>query len=528
MQKHTTHQIDCRGKIILKDTLPVTWSVNELPSDYGKDFHIELGESDGEMTGESLYVQLKSSVGHKFNVDRSEATFSLKSMHARYFAKVKDLPVFLVLIDVSTKVGYYLFLQRWLNENQNWKRKKTVFVGVPTKNVLSEAADLTNAINEAKVWLQSRHPKSIRDAVSSETGPLTALDSRFSVRTVVEGNRVVHQLKANSDVRVTLSAQDRIAAEKLRRFLDLGDTVEFDPKELVATGSDLIAKLQEQGCKMESNGFEATLLLKANDKIDGAIYNSPSFPCLISGGVLRSKVKTTIQSCPIDLTLVLNSQASTANVTFKFKKSIWDGLTTSKLPYFEHCLRLIQSLSVADSLEFTVEHNGNALSTIPCVNGFKDLAMAILPLLDCIKRLRRLCNHFCVDPIWNETSFLNDLPYFNRVEAIVFDKQWKGQASGVVNGVIADKKFIAVLRKNKSKPAPFNVTSDLTYTVLGVEINLGRVSHDFSAMVAKVSKQKPTGSTEQELGKAKEYMVEFRPMPKSTLLMKRVTGLPEL
>ena len=247
MQKHSTHQIDCRGKLILQDTLPVTWSVNEQNSDYGKDFHIELGESDGEMTGDSLYVQLKSSVGHKFNFDRSEATFTLKSMHARYFAKVKDLPIFLVLIDVSSKVGYYLFLQGWLNDNQSWKRKKTVFVGVPTKNVLSESAALTIAIREAKDWLNSRHPKSIRDAVTSETGPLTALDSRFSVRTIVEGDRVVHQLKATSDFKVTLSAQDRIAAEKLRRFMDFGDAVEFDSKELVATGSDLIAKLQELG-----------------------------------------------------------------------------------------------------------------------------------------------------------------------------------------------------------------------------------------------------------------------------------------
>ena len=109
----------------------------------------------------------------------------------------------------------------------------------------------------------------------------------------------------------------------------------------------------------------------------------------------------------------------------------------------------------------------------------------------------------------------------------MFDKQWKGRASGVVNGVISDEKSIAVLRKSKSKSAPFNVTSDLTYTVLGVEINLGRVSHDFSAMVAKVSKRKQTDSAERDLGKASEYMVEFRSIPKSTLLMKRVWGLPE-
>jgi len=296
LQKHSSHQTDDIGKQILAASLPRNWVRNEHFSDYGKDFHVELCDLDDELTGESIYVQLKSTALQKHNKDRSMATYSLESKHACYYSKVKDLPVFLILIDITTRVGYYLFLQKWLDENQGWKRKRNVSVGVPTKNLLSDSITLTTAINEAKDWLHSRHPKSIQNAVSSETGPLIALDSRFSVRTIVEGDRVVHQLKATSDVKVTLSTQDRIAAEKLRRFMDFGDTVEFDPKELMVTGSDLIARLQEKGCKMESNGFEATLLLIANDKIDGAIYNSPSFPCLISGGTLRSKVKTTNMS----------------------------------------------------------------------------------------------------------------------------------------------------------------------------------------------------------------------------------------
>ena len=192
----------------------------------------------------------------------------------------------------------------------------------------------------------------------------------------------------------------------------------------------------------------------------------------------------------------------------------------SKLPYFEHCLQLIQSLCGADSIEFVIEQNGNVLSTIPYMNGFKDMAVKVLPLLSTMKRLRRLCSHFGIDPIWEEESFLRDLSYFNRIDAVVFDKQWKGFASGVVTGVISEEKSIAEIRKNKNKPAPFNVTSDLTYTILGKAIDLGRVSHDFSAMIAKVSRRKPSGIAERGSGKPKEYLVEFRPTPKSTLVMR--------
>ncbi len=267
---------------------------------------------------------------------------------------------------------------------------------------------------------------------------------------------------------------------------------------------------------MEASGFEAALSLVAKDKIDGAFYNSPSFACAVTGGTMKSIVKTSNQNCPIDLTLVLNQCDSKVSVTFKLNKSIWEGGTMSRLPYFEHCFHIIQSLCGADSVEFVVEHNGNSLARIPCVNGFKDLAVSVLPLLSSMKRLRRLCGHFGVDPIWNEASFLNDLSYFNQVEALVFDKQWKGCAKGIFNAVISDEKCISAIRKNKSKPAPFNVTSDMTYNLLGEELKLGRVSHDYSDMIAKVSKCKPAQRGPRP---PKEYVVEYRPTSKSTLVL---------
>jgi len=519
LQKHSTHQTDDLGKQILAATLPLNWVRNEHFTDYGKDFHVELCGVDGELTGESIYIQLKSTVSQKHNKDKSLATYALESKHARYYSKIKDLPVFLVLIDVTSRIGYHLFMQKWLDENQGWKRKRSISVGVPTKNLLSESVALTTAIQDAKKWLQARHPQSIQNAVESQVGSIIALDPRFSIRTTVEGKKVTHQLQALSNIEVKMAANDATAAEKLRRFSDFGDTVEFSPMELAVSGSDLIAMIQEHGCTIESKGIEASLLLVAKDKFDGAIYNSPSFACAVTGGTMKSIVKTTNQNCPIDLTLVLNQSDSKASVTFKLNKSIWEGATVCKLPYFEHSLRLIQTLRGADSIEFVIEHNGNVLSTIPFRNGFNVLAGDVLPLLSSIERLRRLCTHFGIDPIWNEESFLKDLWYFNRVAAMVFDNQWEGFASGVVTGIIAEKRSIAVIRKNKKKPAPFNVTIDLTYTLLGKELHLGRVSHDYNNMIATISKCKPAQRT---AGVTKEYLVAFKPTPKSALVMQLV------
>ncbi len=59
MNKHRTHQIDDLAQRFLRDALPPTWVPNEQHRDYGKDYLVEIGEDNGDLTGSSFYVQLK-------------------------------------------------------------------------------------------------------------------------------------------------------------------------------------------------------------------------------------------------------------------------------------------------------------------------------------------------------------------------------------------------------------------------------------------------------------------------------------
>ncbi|HMP71476.1 MAG TPA: DUF4365 domain-containing protein [Pirellulaceae bacterium] len=61
MKRPKAHKINEIGKRIFEEGIPADWLVNAQTNDYGKDYLIEIGNTVGELSGDSFYVQLKSS-----------------------------------------------------------------------------------------------------------------------------------------------------------------------------------------------------------------------------------------------------------------------------------------------------------------------------------------------------------------------------------------------------------------------------------------------------------------------------------
>ena len=51
MKRHRTHQIDDLAQRVLRDALHPSWVLNEQHNDYGKDYLVEIGEDNGDLTG---------------------------------------------------------------------------------------------------------------------------------------------------------------------------------------------------------------------------------------------------------------------------------------------------------------------------------------------------------------------------------------------------------------------------------------------------------------------------------------------
>ena len=111
---------------------------NEQPHDHGKDYLVESGNNNGDLSGSSFYVQLKGQERAEVSAGGALVKYSLEMKYAAYYLdRIKDLPVFLVVVDVNEKKGWWLFLQPVLEGNQTWRKQDSITVNLPAANVLT-------------------------------------------------------------------------------------------------------------------------------------------------------------------------------------------------------------------------------------------------------------------------------------------------------------------------------------------------------------------------------------------------------
>jgi|GEM_PF-2361218 len=159
MKRPEAHQIDELAKRVFADALPATWVCNGQHSDYGIDYLVQIGDDNGELTGINFFVQLKGQKAVSILDTDGSISFSLKSKHASYYLdNVKDLPVFLVVVDVSQKCGWVMFLQRELQRNQAWRKQDSRTLYLPQKNDLHNIERFRAEVEVAKDWMRRKFP----------------------------------------------------------------------------------------------------------------------------------------------------------------------------------------------------------------------------------------------------------------------------------------------------------------------------------------------------------------------------------
>jgi len=158
MKRPMTHQIDERAQRVFKDALPPAWVVNEQPNDYGKDYLVEISEDDGTLTGDSFFVQLKGQNSATIKHDEKTVTYVLETKYSTYYLdKVRDIPVFLFVVDVSQKDGWWLFHQESLKSDPTWRDFKSRTLRLPLKNRLNDTHAIRKAVANAKKWMRRNH-----------------------------------------------------------------------------------------------------------------------------------------------------------------------------------------------------------------------------------------------------------------------------------------------------------------------------------------------------------------------------------
>ncbi|MDZ4847901.1 MAG: DUF4365 domain-containing protein [Pirellulaceae bacterium] len=360
--------IDELSQQVFKSSLPPTWVVNEHFNDYGKDYLVEIAEDNGELTGTSFYVQLKGQRKVRLSKDKNFAKFSLKSQYSRYYAnRVRDLPVFIVVADVTSKQSWWLFLQRLLKKDTRWKKSGSMMLDIPTSNKLSDTKALREAVEQSARWVRSQHPTVLPDAMEAYKENLKELDPRFDYKVTHDGGSMMIHINPDKPVEMLmeLKGEPTTINKKIHDLVGKGLRVKFDPGELTIKGSKLFDDVREHGVEVQAEFCQnASLNLILYDSSKSELSKLEGIPVVLRGGQSEVRFEGRLGRSPLYVSggPLATNEFGKLNLSFKFEQ--WNGYPILALPFFDQLLPFLSEMEKTKQLGFELFVEGNRIVSI--------------------------------------------------------------------------------------------------------------------------------------------------------------------
>src|ERR1017187_5297465 len=384
-------------------TLSSGWQLRRRLPDTFIDYEIERIES-GEPTGKVFYVQQKA---HRSVVPNGLiVTQVMETKHLRYYATT-HIPVFIIVVDVTAKVGYWVFVQEWLDKLPNADRlndQETLTVTVPVANRLDDIPALLSAFRRAVTYMREKFPGTIEAAINSEIARLTAIDPRFDIKLDVVDSKKHYHFTPRELVPIRLKIAGN-QTEPLRELMEYGrpldlpsGTVEFDNFPLLdaikPVGSLAALKLSavlSQRCDLEfwvdeqSDAPRVHLVGPITVGTAGMLY---------LGGQESLPLNVEIKTPPLQL-----KRPSQGTMTVSWDWSAWSGIELLNLPYFEALLSLSQAATEGKTIRHRFSFQGGHLTSgiLGKPNGDSPFAAPAL-LLKTLDKARKLAKALNVNP----------------------------------------------------------------------------------------------------------------------------------
>ncbi|MGZ4973754.1 MAG: DUF4365 domain-containing protein, partial [Limisphaerales bacterium] len=169
-----------KAEIIFSDWLPPDWLCRKRTPDVFIDYVVEIVEN-GEPTGLFFAAQIK---GVFLDKNRPlPKKYPASGKHVRYWLKDYPHPVFLFLIDVETRRGVWVFVQKFAKESISThalENQKTITLQLDPADAFADMPRFLSALKLAQVFVRNLHPGSPAAAIQKRRQELQRQDPRLS------------------------------------------------------------------------------------------------------------------------------------------------------------------------------------------------------------------------------------------------------------------------------------------------------------------------------------------------------------
>ncbi|VTS05343.1 Putative uncharacterized protein OS=Desulfotomaculum carboxydivorans (strain DSM 14880 / VKM B-2319 / CO-1-SRB) GN=Desca_0945 PE=4 SV=1: DUF4365 [Tuwongella immobilis] len=411
LERGVTHDIDEAAQRIFKSAIPMHWIENKLVRDYGKDYLIEISNAiTREITGKTIYVQLKGVDGANYLYDSTVVAHKLELRHLTYYCDEIKEPVFLVVVDVQTKKGYWLFLQQYLASKKEWRSRKTYTLHIPVANDLADHIKLESEADRAIKYMRILSATT-RERLDFDIQQLEAKDPRFQVIPTITRETTKYQLKALKPVAfsLTLKAPPKRGSDLADDLIGKGQAVPFAPGEVEFTGSPLFEEFNEVGGILRIvHKFDATVTLICLDEEGKEVARSMEIQGVVEGGRDEKHFRSKESRSPVEFEFGPLTQGKGGSVKIRGDSNVWKDQPLRLASYFELTHRLFTALVEHNRLIVECHQQGNLIFKVTMRMDNLEKIRPFVNFLDVLDKARKVARHFNLNPVYSEEIWKDD------------------------------------------------------------------------------------------------------------------------
>ena len=349
MTRPESHRIDQNAKRTFESSLPDGWPARSQEPDYRIDYTVEIFDGDTS-SGLFWHVQLKGSKAPKILTSGKLLSFTMETEHLEYFADKVALPVFLIVVNTTKNVGWWVFLQHFINTKlkSNWRSQKTATIHLPIDNLVSDSETLRQAVSDATAYMRELNPSSISAAIAAERKRVNSLDDRFEIAVSVDNEEICFDISPKQAATFSIKAKGHESSEKLIRLYEAGGKVEFGDEEIEVEG---YPEGLSDGYELVSLGFntkpvEVMVRLSAFDHSNQKQFID--LPGSFTHGSKKGRIESALPNSAISISFPLDPDLPNASMDLSISFDCWHEQDVRKLSYLDLISEFFEVISTQE------------------------------------------------------------------------------------------------------------------------------------------------------------------------------------
>jgi hypothetical protein len=483
------------AKSIFRDALPLNWLKREENPDFYVDYFVEVDKAR-EPSGLKFGVQLKGTRSLKLR--QNYAQYRLKTKHLKYYIDNSRQPIFIVVVDVTTRMGYWVFIQKYIKtilDSAEWRHKRSVTIELPEENKLEDIEKLYSAVKESESYMRELWPSSLDASAKAEQKQWAELDHRFDTKVeYVNGvTKILCIARDEMEFQTHFrDSGDNKLSQKLSHLFDKGQRVEFTTHEIKLTGSPLFDKFNELNfTKIEletAHKKEIELYLTSIDKLGNELARSYRIDGEFIFGRKEVRFESKNNELPLNVEISFSlseiikgtqSEIKPNSCNFRFNDSSWVGTSIHHLKYYEVLNAFFRSIHAGDNIKITFEYAGNPVLTGYAQSSFEDnFKNYVTGFLDLIDKIRYIAKQININPVYpRQYSFSKDkVRDIRLMYSLLKHGKIEMDACGTkMSGALEpNDNFYLKLKTKEEFDGPITIEpQDKVFELLGEKINIG-------------------------------------------------------